>query len=325
MKNKLLVYILGGGVSAEHEVSLKTANAFYNHIDRGKYEPMAITISKRGDWQTEGEVVPAKKVKAWIKDNKPDVVLLGIHGTGYEDGQIQALFEKLAIPFTGSGSKASQLAFDKQKTKDLLEKEGLQVALGVLIKKKEFQNASKLTSGLNFPFFVKPNQNGSSVATTRVSSLQELKKALDLVWAIDRSALIEQEVKGRELSCGVIQNGDTPIVLPPTEIRSPGEFFSYQAKYSLKLKGGAEELTPAPLTQEQTEQVQAVATVAHEALNCRGITRTDMILNPSGELFVLEINTLPGMTETSLVPQQAKVAGLNLKQIVDLLIEDAIS
>lgn len=331
LMNKVLVYILGGGTSAERGVSLKTAQCFSRHIDRRKYAIVQITISKQGVWtyREYGQLVKIlpSELEVWLKGHRPDVVLLGLHGTGAEDGQIQQFLDKLGIKYTGSGATASTEAFDKVVARERFVEAGLNVAPAVVVTSAQAQgvdDSQSRSAKLTYPLFVKPTQSGSSFGISKVASSAELERAIRQAHKYAQDVLIEEGVQGRELSCGVVQNGEAPIVLPPTEIRPSDHFFSYKAKYSAPSEGGATEITPAPLSAALIEQVQAVATLAHSALGCRGITRTDMILTVKGDLVVLETNTLPGMTTTSLIPQQAEVAGLSIAKLIDLLIADAL-
>lgn len=292
---KIRIATLIGGPSAEHEVSLKTGKMIVANLDRTKYRAKPIVISKAGKW-------PIAIMQ--LKRNF-DLVFIAMHGEYGEDGQVQALLEKARIPFTGSGSRASALGMDKIAAAEAFKKAGLLVP----------------GAPTALPIVVKPADRGSSVGVSIVRAMADLPEAIANALRYSKRLLVQQFIAGRELTCGILEIKGVPTPLPPTEIIPvDAPFFDFAAKYT---KGGSREITPPNLPAETITEVQRAALAAHRAIGARGMSRTDMILAPTGELFVLEINTIPGMTATSLLPQAAAAAGITFPQLLDHIIAAA--
>lgn len=312
MKNnvaKIRVAVLMGGPSAEHEISIKSGRMVLTNLDKKKYWAKPVKISRKGKWP----IIPSELKK------KFDVAFIAMHGEYGEDGQVQMILGKYHIPFTGSGVRASQLGMDKIKSARIFEEVGLNIPeFAVVGGVKKFM--------FNFPVVVKPIDRGSSVGVSIVRDIRELPGALESAGKYSKRVMVQKFIKGRELTCGVLEAHGKVRALPPTEIipRS-GTFFDYRAKYTA---GESRELTPARLTREQLREVQKAAIKAHRAIGARGFSRTDMILaDPSaggGKLYVLEINTIPGLTETSLLPQQAKADGVTFPELLDAILDAAL-
>lgn len=306
---KLRVCVIMGGPSSEHEVSLMSGKNVLENIDHSKYEVSSLTIEKSGEWP----VTPESLI------GKIDLAYLALHGEYGEDGHLQMLLENLGIPYTGTDSKGSALGMNKSAAARLFKARGLNVPEGVDVSYHD--RWSDFVSPFGYPIVVKPMDRGSSVGVSIVRSERELKEAFCLAFDVSKHVRVERFVSGRELTCGVIENGGKDTALPPTEIISGANFFDYNAKYTA---GASKEITPANLPADVTKKVQEAALIAHNSVNGKGVTRTDFILTTDNTPYVLEINTLPGMTKTSLVPQAAAVMGISMPLLIDKIIADAV-
>src|SRR3989344_39059 len=325
----LRVGVLMGGPSLEHEVSLNTGQNVIDNLDKTKYEPIAVKISKVGKWFLEG-----KSVSQLEALSGHDVVFNALHGTFGEDGKVQAILEHTGIKYTGSGIAGSAIAMDKFHSREIFKLAGLNTPRTMKLKRGENYVAHLkffVNKVVKLPVVVKPCSNGSSVGVQIVEDVAKLEKAVADAFKIDKHVLVEEFVKGRELTCGVLEgftsltcnNGEVGA-LPVTEIIpvKNHKFFNYDAKYKT---GHSNEITPAPLDEVLTKKAQDIAIRAHQILGCSGYSRTDMILkNGNGTIYVLETNTLPGLTKNSLLPKAAQVAGLTLTQLLDNIIESSL-
>ncbi len=305
---KLTVALLCGGASAEREVSLKSGQQVYDALDKRKYN--VVKYDPRDD------------LPRLVSDkDKIDVALIILHGRLGEDGTIQGFLELLGIPYHGSGVLGSALAMNKIASKKLYEKEGLPVSPYVVLEKEVDDPVQTVKEFLSFPVVVKPEHEGSSIGLSIVEELGGLENALETAWKYDTKCLVEQYINGVEITGGVLGNKELQA-LPLVEI-IPGEehsFFDYEAKYT---PGATHEICPARLDEETTKKAQEYAIRAHKALFCRGYSRTDMIV-ADDNIYVLETNTIPGMTQTSLYPQAAAAAGISFSELLDKLIELAL-
>ncbi len=305
---KLTVALLCGGASAEREVSLKSGQQVYDALDKRKYN--VVKYDPRDD------------LPRLVSDkDKIDVALIILHGRLGEDGTIQGFLELLDIPYHGSGVLGSALAMNKIASKKLYEKEGLPVSPYVVLEKEVDDPVQTVKEFLSFPVVVKPEHEGSSIGLSIVEELGGLENALETAWKYDTKCLVEQYINGVEITGGVLGNKELQA-LPLVEI-IPGEehsFFDYEAKYT---PGATHEICPARLDEETTKKAQEYAIRAHKALFCRGYSRTDMIV-ADDNIYVLETNTIPGMTQTSLYPQAAAAAGISFSELLDKLIELAL-
>lgn len=321
-KQKIKVGVLMGGPSSEYEVSLSTGQNVVDNLDRSKYEPIAIKISKDKEWFVEGRKIAEVRALAGC-----DIVFNALHGAFGEDGRIQALLEYYEKPYTGSGITASALAMDKLKSREIFKMAGLDVPKTLKIRKGESYQAllsvfvNKVT---NFPVVVKPCSNGSSFGVNIVRNNEQLVKAINSAFKIEKKVLVEEFISGTEVTCGVLENfnGKQISALPVTEIvpHKGHSFFDYKAKYK---SGHSDEITPARLDKETAFRVQENAEKAHQLLGCRAYSRTDMIISGKN-IYILEINTLPGLTNASLFPKAASVAGLTLTQLLDKIIQSSL-
>ena len=301
------VAVLYGGDSAEREVSLHSGKAMAAALTRRGYDVRLLDVSEtllaRGD------------LSALVGPQRPDVCVLAVHGTNAEDGAIQGLLQLLHLPFTGSGIAASALAMDKAATKRMLDAHGIRTPKGKLV------TVSDEAVEFDGPWVVKPNAQGSTVGLSFVEDPEALQWAITRALAYDDAVLVEERVRGMEISTPVL--GDR--ALPPVEISTRGEHYDFASKY---LPGETEEIVPARLRPETLAEAQRIALEAHRALGCAGATRTDaMVRDPEGraEIVVLEVNTLPGMTATSLLPNSAAAAGISFDELCVRLVEEAIA
>ncbi len=302
-----------GGPSPEHDISLATGSLIARHIDRSKYDVREVSIPKDAKWE-----VP----------NNIDVAFIAMHGEYGEDGTIQALLETVNVPYTGSGVAASALAMDKVKSAELFRARGMSVPDYLSVEYAEWKIVPYKTVGavrrFGYPAIVKPVDCGSSVGVTVVQATAQLADALTTAFSFSPRVMIQKYISGHEVTCGILDEGGQtkPVALPPTQIiQRQAKFFDYSAKYT---QGATEEITPPRLPLTTIQKIQETALAAHRALGCSGMSRTDMIV-ADDDIYVLETNTIPGMTATSLYPQAAAVAGIPFTQLLNKLIQEAIT
>lgn len=308
MNKKLRLALLAGGKSGEREVSLKGAEEVAKALNPQKYEV------RRYDPATDLEKLAAEA-------DTLDVAFILLHGPFGEDGTVQGFLDLLGIPYQGSGVLGSALAMDKNLAKVLYRNNGLQVPEWHMAKKEDINNPGKVLGQLGLPLVIKPACQGSSLGMTIARSEDEITEGLIKAFAVDRQVMVEEYIEGREITGGVLGNNELNA-LPLVEI-IPGaqyEFFDYDAKYQ---PGASKEICPAVLDDPLTIRAQQHAITAHRALQLRGYSRTDMIIS-GDDIYVLETNTIPGMTPTSLLPQGAAAAGLDFAALLDRLIELAL-
>lgn len=323
MTKKLKIGVLMGGPSSEHEVSLATGKNVLDNLDKHKYQPFEIKLSKKGQWFLNGRISNSQKTL-----RSCDLVFNALHGAFGEDGMVQALMEYYGVKYTGSGIAASALAMDKLRSREIFKLAGFNVPKTLKIKRGENYQARLnlfMTKITKLPVVVKPCSGGSSVGVQIVNNQNKLSKAINEVFAFDKKALVEEYVGGREITCGVLDglNNQDVSALPVTEIipLKNSKFFNYNSKYK---SGYAKEITPAQIDDSVYAKAQETAVRVHQLLGCRAYSRTDMILkNSNGTIYVLETNTLPGLTINSLIPQAAKAVGLTIGQLLDKIISSS--
>jgi D-alanine-D-alanine ligase len=302
---KKTIALISGGISSEREVSLNSGKQVYDALDKSKYEIL------RYD--------PKADIPRLVADaGKIDCALIILHGPYGEDGTVQGLLDLLDVPYQGAGVLGSAVAMNKLLSKHLYQMAGLAVPPYALARRGEAVDVDRIVKQLGLPVVVKPVETGSSVGMSIVRDASSLSAAVETALAFGATAMIEAFVTGTEITCGVLGN-QNPEALPLIEI-IPGdgyEFFDYEAKYQ---PGATEEICPARIDEQLTRKAQACAITAHQALYCQGYSRTDMILD-DGTFYILETNTIPGMTATSLFPQSAKAAGISFSQLLDRLID----
>jgi D-alanine-D-alanine ligase len=301
------VGILMGGPSSEREISLKSGNAVYEALKESglKVIPIEIVTDNIGD-----------NINL-IKSHKINCAFVALHGRFGEDGQIQEILEILKIPYTGSGVFASRLAMDKVASRSLFEAWGLKVPKYKVINKGYYKKMSPLSENLGMPLVIKPVTHGSSIGLSIINKKADLKKALDLAFTFDERVIIEEYIRGRELTVGILGLRPLPVI----EIIPKKTFFDYEAKYKA---GMTSYVVPAELEKKVTNKVKKAALSCHKILGCFGCSRVDIILdNKCKEPFILEVNTIPGLTSTSLLPKAAKTVGIAFNELCIKLIESA--
>ena len=252
-----------------------------------------------------------------------DAVLIGIHGTPGEDGKLQGYFDLMNLPYTSCDAATSALTFNKRYTVAVAAFAGIQVSHSVHLFKQDHPDAQEVAGRVAMPVFVKPNNGGSSIGMSKVNRKEDLAQALEKAFKEDDQVLVEEFITGREFTVGVFRTGKEIIILPITEVKTTKDFFDFEAKYS---PGFTEETTPAELDESIALKIRHTARKIYQVFNCSGVVRIDMIYNEAkGEPFMLEINTVPGQTAASVVPQQVRAMGWTLKQFYSALIEDALS
>ncbi len=318
--NKLNIAIVTGGDVAERGISLGSAKTVFEHLDPSKYNRYVIELNnRRFVEQSTGVPIDMNDFSLQREGGKVrfDLVYLMLHGHPAEDRRLQGYFELLGIPYTGCDVFSSALTFDKQATKDFLRSHDVPMAESQLLLKGRPIDWPALQQLV--PAFVKPNKNGSSYGVTKVKAADKLEAAVELAFQYDDEVVVERFLDGREFSNGVLRRNGDITVLPITEIVPFGEFFDYKAKYEKQ----SEEITPARLDAGLTKKVQALTRRIYEVLSCRGACRVDYIL-VGDTFYILEVNTIPGMSETSILPQQAIAHGWTISELLDAVVEEAM-
>lgn len=328
--SKPTIAFVTGGYSGEAVISYESAKTIMANLDTDAYDIYKIDITPEGWWYEDtqgGKTVVDRNDFSVVVNNKKinfDAALIGIHGTPGEDGKLQGYFDMLHIPYTSCDAATSALTFNKRYTVAVAAFAGINVARSVLLIKERFTSADEIVENLQFPVFVKPNNGGSSIGMSKVNAFSdELGIAIEKAFKEDSQVLVEEFIAGREFTIGVFRSKGKIVSLPITEIKSKKEFFDYEAKY---VAGMSEEVTPAQVDEAIAEKVRATARKVYEVFNCRGIVRIDFIYNEAaGVPYMLEINTVPGQSAASIVPQQVKAMGWTLKEFYSALIEDALN
>ena len=298
------VALLAGGSSGEREISLLSGKGAHVALVEAGFTVEDIDPANKADLQK-------------LLTNHYDVAFLALHGKNGEDGTIQGMLEILGIPYTGSGVLASALAMDKSKAKVAYREHGLPTPKAVVLEKSSKRSADGIADEVGMPCVVKPATDGSALGVSIVESLDDLQKAIDDDFALDTKVIIESYIQGTEITVAVLGNKN-PHALPIIEIVPMNEFYDFDSKYQ---PGGAKHICPARLSDDMTMLVKKLAERAHDALGCRGVSRTDMIIDGEGEPWILETNTIPGMTATSLLPDAAKVEGMDFPTLCTRLID----
>ena len=324
--HKKNIAVLMGGYSSEVDISLLSGKTVMKHLDPDKYEPYAIEVLREG-WVcklADGTAIPVNKddFTVMIEDTVISFhcVFNTIHGTPGEDGLIQAYLDLVEVPQTTCGFYQAALTFNKRDCISVLRNFGVKTAVNYFVNKGDVVDVDVIIEKVGLPCFVKANRAGISFGVSKVYTKKEFPAALEKSFKEDDEAIIESFLDGTEVSVGVINLDGEVVALPVTEIVSENDFFDYDAKYL----GKSQEITPARITKEQTKAVQEMAIKVYKVLKLKGITRAEYIFH-NGEPHFLEVNTTPGLSPASIIPQQAKVAGMTLKQLFTGVIETAIS
>jgi len=317
-----------GGYSTEAVISYKSALTIEKNVDTDKFNVYKIDITPQA-WLYEsakGEKIAVDRQDFSLTiDGKKitfDAVLIGIHGTPGEDGKLQGYFDLTGLPYTSCDSATSALTFNKRYTVAVAAFAGINVAKSVHIFKHSPVTPEQILNQLTLPVFVKPNNGGSSIGMSKVTAAADLAGALEKAFKEDDQILVEEFIAGREFTIGVFKSTKGIITLPITEVKSKKDFFDYEAKY----QGLSEEITPAQVDEAIAEKVRSTAKKIYELFNCRGVVRIDFIYNEAKQAaYMLEINTVPGQSEASIVPQQVRAMGWTLREFYSALIEDALT
>ena len=317
---KRIIAIVAGGDSSEHDVSMKSAEGIYSFIDKETYKVYTIELGHKG-WNAileDGSKSTVDKNDFSFMENgqkiKPDFAYITIHGTPGENGILQGYFELLGIPYSTCDVLVSALTFNKFMTNQYLKSFGIRIAESMLVHKRNGISDEEVIEKIGLPCFIKPNASGSSFGVTKVKTKEQIQPALQAAFAESDDAMIEAYMDGIELANGCYKTRDKSVVLPITEVVSKNEFFDFNAKYN----GQVTEITPARLSPELTGRI-------YDILGCKGLVRVDYIITEGEKINLLEINTTPGMTATSFIPQQARAAGINMEEIMTDIIEDSFS
>lgn len=315
------IAIIYGGYSSEFKISQKSAGTIYEQMDRELFDPYLVEISKKS-WHVDfkGGVLPIDKNKfSFILNDENitfDAAFITIHGTPGEDGKLQAYFDMIGLPYINSNCFAAALSFNKWACNSFLRAFGIPTAKAILIRRGETPNPIEIADELGFPCFVKPNDGGSSFGVSKVNALMQMPDAIAKAFEEGDEVVIESFLKGREITCGLYKGEHEIIALPPTEIISENEFFDYEAKY----EGKSQEVTPADISRELTKTIQDTSKTIYRRLGLRGIARVDYIVTEDDRPHLIEVNTNPGMTAESIVPQQIAANNQQLKAVLSELL-----
>ena len=321
MKN---IAIVAGGYSSEYEVSLRSAKGIYGFIDKSRYN-LFIVVLRKESWAV---MLPDGSTPEIDKNDfsfltggqkiKFDYAYITIHGWPGEDGRLQGYFDMLNIPYSSCGVLASALTFNKFINNKFLKSMGIRVYDSIRLTKGQIADINNITNQLGLPVFVKPNDGGSSFGVSKVKEALQLQPAIEKAFAEGNEVIIESFIKGTEITCGCYKTKTKQVVFPITEVVTENEFFDYNAKYN----GEVQEITPARISAELTAKVQQETLKIYDIISAHGIIRIDYIIPDDNNPVLLEINTNPGMTATSFIPQQIRAAGLDIKDVMTDIIED---
>lgn len=318
--NRIRVGVLRGGSSNEYEVSLKTGSTVLNNLIQDKYSLRDILVDKNNIWHIGG--IPVKPHDALLH---LDVVFNAMHGQYGEDGKVQHLLEVHKIPFTGSGSFASAVGMNKILTKEIYKRNKIKTPQSKVLQSIHNikEHIIELFKSFSLPMIVKPVSSGSSVGVHIVKDFASFEPAILNAFEHGDSVMIEEFINGREATCGVIDHfrDQRYYALPPVEIRSHNNFFDYEAKY----QGKSDEIVPGNFTSEEKQEIEKMAILAHDVLGLRHYSRSDFIIHPHRGIFILESNTLPGLTEESLLPKSLNAVGVSLPYFLDHVVSLALN
>ena len=323
---KRTIAIVCGGDSSEHDVSLRSAQGLYSFFDKERYNVYIVDI-KGQDWHVELPDGTTAQIDrndfSFIEDGKArlfDYAYITIHGTPGENGLLQGYFDLIDLPYSTSGVLVEAMTFDKFVLNQYLRGYGVSVADSLLIRKgyEELVTDDEIEERIGMPCFVKPAADGSSFGVSKVKCKDQLAPAIRKAMLESSEIMVESYLEGTEISIGVFKTKERSVVLPATEVVTSNEFFDYDAKYN----GQVQEITPARLTEDITDRVRKITSHIYDILHCNGIIRIDYIISKEGKISMLEVNTTPGMTATSFIPQQVKAAGLSMTDVLTEIVEN---
>ncbi|MDR0962636.1 MAG: D-alanine--D-alanine ligase [Mediterranea sp.] len=321
------IAIVCGGDSSEYQVSLRSAQGIYSFMDKEKYDVYTV-VMRESSWQV---LLPDDRTAAIDKNDfsfrlnrqtiKFHFAYITIHGTPGEDGRLQGYFDMLGIPYSCCGVFAASLTFNKFACNQFLKGFGIRIADSLLLREGQRIDNEQVVEKIGLPCFVKPNLGGSSFGTSKVKSAKEIQPAIEKAFGeINREVIIEAFMEGREITCGCYKTHTKSVIFPISEVISKNEFFDYEAKYN----GASDEITPARISDELTARVQTLTSAIYDILGASGIIRVDYIITEGDKINLLEVNTTPGMTAASFIPQQVRAAGLEMKDVLNDIIEDKL-
>ena len=320
------IAIVCGGDSSEHDVSLRSAQGLYSFFDKERYNVYIVDI-KGQDWHVElpGGITAGidRNDFSFVEDGKAkwfDYAYITIHGTPGENGILQGYFDLIGLPYSTSGVLVEAMTFDKFVLNQYLRGYGVAVADSLLIRQgyEQLVSDEEIERRIGMPCFVKPAADGSSFGVSKVKNKDQLAPAIRKAMLESDEIMVEQFLDGTEISIGVYKTREKSVVLPATEVVTANEFFDYDAKYN----GQVQEITPARLSEDVTRRVREITSHIYDILHCNGIIRIDYIISKEGKIFMLEVNTTPGMTPTSFIPQQVRAAGLEMKDVLTDIVEN---
>ena len=320
------IAIVCGGDSSEHDVSLRSAQGLYSFFDKERYNVYIVDI-KGQDWHVElpGGITARidRNDFSFVEDGKAkwfDYAYITIHGTPGENGILQGYFDLIGIPYSTSGVLVEAMTFDKFVLNQYLRGYGVAVADSLLIRQgyEQLVSDDEIERRIGMPCFVKPAADGSSFGVSKVKNKDQLAPAIRKAMLESDEIMVEQFLEGTEISIGVYKTREKSVVLPATEVVTANEFFDYDAKYN----GQVQEITPARLSEDVTRRVREITSHIYDILHCNGIIRIDYIISKEGKIFMLEVNTTPGMTPTSFIPQQVRAAGMEMKDVLTDIVEN---
>ena len=323
MKN---IAIIAGGNSSEHEVSMKSGKNIYNEIDETRYNKYLVVLKER-DWHVEigEEKFPVDKNDFSFTRNGEkilfDFAYITIHGVPGENGLLQGYLDMMGVPYGCCNVLASALTFDKHTCNTYLKSYGVNVADSVMLIRGMTYDVNEIINEVGLPCFVKPNAEGSSFGVTKVKEAAQLEDALKKAFALCREVLIETFIDGTELTCGVVKAGDMDIAMPIAEVIPKNEFFDFEAKYD---PTKSDEIIPARISPELTNRIKTLSSMIYDILRCEGIIRVDYIVRDD-EIFMLEVNTTPGMTSNSFVPKMVRAMGGTLREVLTKIIDNKLN
>lgn len=321
---KIKVAVLAGGYSGEDVVSYKSANLVMTNIDQDIYAPYLVHITNE-KWEVvfdNGNSTIDKNDFSFIENGnkiKFDFVFIMIHGSPGEDGKLQGYFDLLSLPYSTGGVLNVSLTFNKYTCNNYLRNFGINSAKSILINKNELYSTTEIAGTLKLPIFVKPNTGGSSIAIKKVYEKEALHDAINKALEVSSQVILEEFIEGVEVSGGVIVKDNELLALPLTEIVSENDFFDFEAKY----EGSSQEITPARISKKMSDEIQEISKKIFNLINCKGMIRADYLIRDN-KPFLIEVNTVPGFSGESLIPQQADAAGISKKELISLVINHCI-
>ena len=321
---KRTIAIVAGGDTSEYEVSLRSAQGIYSFLDKDKYNPYIVVLHGT-DWHVQladGTTAPIDRndFSFTVNGQKTtfDYAYIIIHGTPGEDGRLQGYFDMLHLPYSGCGVLTSSLTYDKFVCNQYLKGFGVRIAESLLLRRGQSIAGEDVIQKIGLPCFIKPNLGGSSFGVTKVKAPEQIQPAIAKAFEEAPEVIVEAFMGGTEITCGCYKTSQSSVVFPITEVVSHHEYFDYDAKY----KGDSDEITPARIPDELRDRVQKLTSAIYDILGARGIIRVDYIITEGSKINLLEVNTTPGMTATSFIPQQVRAAGLDIKDVMTDIIEN---